>query len=66
MDKQKELATLLINYEVKHRVNDTSIAFASHLSVDKVHRMKNGLGQFTQDEIHQIYNFLLPRAFLIK
>ena len=35
-EKQEELTDAIIDFQVKHHVNDTDLAFASHLSVEKV------------------------------
>ena len=39
-EQQEELTDAIIDFQVKHHVNDTDLAFASHLSVEKVHAMK--------------------------
>ncbi|AQR54933.1 hypothetical protein BBD26_1706 [Lactobacillus delbrueckii subsp. bulgaricus] len=39
-------------------MSDTTLAFASHLSVEKVHAMKQGRGKFTSDEINQMLDYL--------
>ncbi|RMC24653.1 MULTISPECIES: LBP_cg2779 family protein [unclassified Lactobacillus] len=54
----EELSGAIINYEVKHHVTDTDLAFASHLSVEKIHAMKAGTGACTTEEINQIYDYL--------
>ena len=41
-EQQEELTDAIIDFQVKHHVNDTDLAFASHLSVEKVHAMKTG------------------------
>ena len=56
MNEQEELSDAIINFQVKHHVNDTDLAFASHLSVEKVHAMKTGDGQFTAEEVNQLYD----------
>lgn len=56
MNEQEELSDAIINFQVKHHVNDTDLAFASHLSVEKVHAMKVGDGQFTAEEVNQLYD----------
>lgn len=55
---QEELSNAIIDYQVKHHVTDTDLAFASHLSVEKVHAMKVGEGQFTAEEINQLYDYM--------
>jgi hypothetical protein len=58
MNKQEELQNAIIDFEVKHHVNDTDLAFASHLSVEKVHAMKTGEGSFTDEEANQLYDYM--------
>ena len=48
-EQQEELTDAIIDFQVKHHVNDTDLAFASHLSVEKVHAMKFGEGSFTAE-----------------
>ena len=55
---QEDLSNAIIDYQVKHHVNDTDLAFASHLSVEKVHSMKVGDGAFTAEEINQLYDYM--------
>ncbi|TSO26353.1 LBP_cg2779 family protein [Lactobacillus sp. LL6] len=55
---QEDLSNAIIDYQVKHHVNDTDLAFASHLSVEKVHSMKVGDGEFTAEEINQLYDYM--------
>lgn len=54
----EELSGAIINYQIKHHVTDTDLAFASHLSVEKIHAMKTGEGEFTTEEINQLYDYL--------
>lgn len=53
-----ELSDAIIDFQMKHNISDTALAFASHLSVEKVHSMKTGRGNFTVDEINQIYDYI--------
>ncbi|MGQ5709566.1 LBP_cg2779 family protein [Lactobacillus sp. PSON] len=55
---QEDLSNAIIDYQVKHHVNDTDLAFASHLSVEKVHSMKVGDGEFTAEEVNQLYDYM--------
>ena len=64
MNEQEELSDAIINFQVKHHVNDTDLAFASHLSVEKVHAMKTGDGQFTAEEVNQLYDYMSANAQL--
>lgn len=54
----EELSSSIINYQIKHHITDTDLAFASHLSVEKIHAMKAGDGEFTPEEINQLYDYL--------
>ena len=36
----EELSDAIIEFEVKNNVNDTALAFSSHLSVEKLHGKK--------------------------
>lgn len=56
--KPEELSDAIIEFQNKHAVSDTTLAFASHLSVEKVHAMKQGRGNFTNDEINQMLDYL--------
>ncbi|MBT8848201.1 hypothetical protein BTH55_07490 [Lactobacillus delbrueckii subsp. bulgaricus] len=60
--KPEELSDAIIEFQSKHAVSDTTLAFASHLSVEKVHAMKQGRGKgrgnFTSDEINQMLDYL--------
>lgn len=62
MNEQEELSDAIINFQVKHHVNDTDLAFASHLSAEKVHAMKVGDGQFTAEEVNQLYDYMSANA----
>ena len=48
--KPEELSDAIIEFQSKHAVSDTTLAFASHLSVEKVHAMKQGRGNFTSEK----------------
>jgi hypothetical protein len=52
--RPEELLDAIIEFQSKHAVSDTNLAFASQLSVEKVHAMKQGRGNFTSDEINQM------------
>ncbi|KRL02947.1 hypothetical protein FC20_GL001773 [Lactobacillus equicursoris DSM 19284 = JCM 14600 = CIP 110162] len=56
--KPEELSDTIIEFQSKHDVSDTSLAFASHLSVEKVHAMKQGRGNFTSDEVNQMLDYI--------
>ncbi len=53
-----ELQNAIIDFQVKHHVNDTALAFSSHLSVEKIHAMKIGSGDFTSEEVSQLLSYL--------
>ncbi|WP_209685843.1 LBP_cg2779 family protein [Lactobacillus colini] len=55
---QEELTNAIINFEVKHGVNDTALAFSSHLSVEKIHAMKAGEETYTIEEAEQVLNYI--------
>ena len=61
-EQQEELSNAIIDFQVKHHVNDTDLAFASHLSVEKVHAMITGDGEFTNEEINQLYDYMSANA----
>ena len=61
-EQQEELSNAIIDFQVKHHVNDTDLAFASHLSVEKVHAMKTGEVEFTNEEITQLYDYMTANA----
>lgn len=61
-EQQEELSNAIIDFQVKHHVNDTDLAFASHLSVEKVHAMKTGDEEFTNEEINQLYDYMSANA----
>ncbi|NRO35918.1 LBP_cg2779 family protein [Lactobacillus helveticus] len=61
-EQQEELSNAIIDFQVKHHVNDTDLAFASHLSVEKVHAMKTDDGEFTNEEINQLYDYMSANA----
>ena len=58
MNEQEELSDAIINFQVKHHVNDTDLAFASHLSVEKIHAMKSGEEKFTIEEAEQVLDYI--------
>ena len=49
MNQQEELSDAIIDFQVKHHISDTDMAFGSHLSVEKIHAMKTGSGVFTDE-----------------
>ncbi|WP_278955353.1 LBP_cg2779 family protein [Lactobacillus apis] len=57
----EELSDAIITYQIEHHTTDTDLAFASHLSVEKIHAMKAGEGEFTPEEINQLYDFLATK-----
>lgn len=62
MNQQEQLSDAIIEFQAKHHVNDTDLAFASHLSVEKVHAMKTGEGTFTDEEVNQLYDYMAANA----
>ena len=57
-EQQEELTVAIIDFQVTHHANDTDLAFASHLSVEKVHAMKTGEGRFRGEEVKQLYDYM--------
>lgn len=54
----EELSNAIIDFEVKHNVNDTALAFSSHLSVEKIHAMKSGRETYTTEELEQVLDYI--------
>ncbi|CCI82571.1 LBP_cg2779 family protein [Lactobacillus hominis] len=54
----QELSDAIIDFEVKNNVNDTALAFSSHLSVEKIHAMKSGEEKFTIEEAEQVLDYI--------
>lgn len=54
----QELSDAIINFEVSQNVNDTALAFSSHLSVEKIHSMKTGKNNYTSEEAEQVLDFI--------
>ena len=50
----EELSDAIIEFEVKNNVNDTALAFSSHVSVEKLHAMKTGEAKYTVEEAEQV------------
>ncbi len=53
-----EIADAIIDFETKHNVSDNDLAFASHLSVEKVHAMKSGNGSYSDEEAAQLLDYM--------
>lgn len=53
-----DLMGAIIDYEVKNGINDTALAFGSHLSVEKIHAMKSGQDNFTNEEVEQVLSYI--------
>ncbi|MBD5431644.1 LBP_cg2779 family protein [Lactobacillus agrestimuris] len=62
MNQQEELSDAIIDFQVKHHISDTDMAFGSHLSVEKIHAMKTGSGVFTDEEINQLLDYISSNA----
>ena len=43
---------------LKLRINDTALAFSSHLSVEKLHAMKTGEAKYTVEEAEQVLDYI--------
>lgn len=57
MDQEK-LTNAIIDFEVKNGINDTALAFSSHLSVEKIHAMKAGEETYTIEEAEQVLDYI--------
>ena len=58
----QELSDAIIDFEVKNNVNDTALAFSSHLSVEKIHAMKSGEEKFTIEEAELVLDFIVSNS----
>lgn len=54
----EELSDQIIKFELKHQVNDNDLAFASHLSVEKIHAMKVGEDMPSDTDINQLLDYI--------
>lgn len=54
----EELSDAIIEFEVKNNVNDTALAFSSHLSVEKLYAMKTGEAKYTVEEAEQVLDYI--------
>lgn len=50
MDNLNEIAQELIKFEREHDMNDNQVAFGSHLSVERIHDIKSGNSNATDEE----------------
>lgn len=58
----EELSDAIIDFQVKHNVNDTALAFSSHLSVEKIHAMKAGRESYTTEELEQVLDYIQSQS----
>lgn len=56
--KNQELANSIIDFQVSNHLGDTELAFGSHLSVERIHAMKMGVGTFSTEEINQVLEYI--------
>lgn len=54
----QELSDQIIDFELKHEVSDNDLAFASHLSVEKIHAMKTGENLPGAGDINQLLDYI--------
>ncbi|MDO4912267.1 MAG: LBP_cg2779 family protein [Lactobacillus sp.] len=55
---KEQIADLVISFELDAKVNDTELAFGSKLTVEKIHQVKNQKTNLTEDELHQLVDFI--------
>ncbi|QNQ80396.1 LBP_cg2779 family protein [Lactobacillus sp. PV034] len=53
-----ELSNKIIEFEAKNDVTDSALAFASHLSVEKIHAMKQAKNNYTTEEVERILEYI--------
>ncbi|WP_251573758.1 LBP_cg2779 family protein [Limosilactobacillus agrestimuris] len=58
MDNLNEIAQELIKFEREQDMNDNQVAFGSHLSVERIHDIKSGNSDATEEEAELIERFM--------
>lgn len=48
----------ILEYEKLHSINDTELAFDVHISVERIHAIKNNASVATEEEIRRIRDFI--------
>lgn len=58
MNDVTELAAKIINCQKKNDLTDADVAFGAHLSVEKLHRIKENSYKPTDDDLKHINDFM--------
>ena len=58
MDGITAFAEEIINFQKKFDLTDADVAFGTHLSVEKIHRIKENSYQPTEDDVRRINDFM--------
>ena len=58
MDNLNAIAQELIKFERENDMTDNQIAFGSHLSVERIHDIKSGNSDATDEEVELIERFM--------
>lgn len=58
MDDVTNLAEEIIKYQRENDLTDADVAFGTHLSVEKIHRIKNNSYTPTDDDLRRINEFI--------
>jgi hypothetical protein len=56
-----EFAEEIINFQKKNDLTDADVAFGTHLSVEKIHRIKENSYAPTDDDLKRINDFMKSR-----
>lgn len=55
----QNIADLIINYELQHNLTDNTLAFKSHISVEKIHQLKTtGNTNISDDDMNRILQYI--------
>ncbi|KRN93962.1 hypothetical protein IV81_GL001820 [Pediococcus stilesii] len=58
MNDVTEFAEEIINFQKKNDLTDADVAFGTHLSVEKIHRIKENSYKPTDDDLKRIRDFM--------
>ncbi|MFZ8504575.1 LBP_cg2779 family protein, partial [Staphylococcus aureus] len=58
MNGVTEFAEKIINFQKKNNLTDADVAFGTHLSVEKIHRIKENSYTPTDDDLKRITDFM--------
>ncbi|GEP20310.1 LBP_cg2779 family protein [Pediococcus argentinicus] len=53
-----KLAEEIVTYQKKNDMTDADLAFGTHLSVEKIHRVKNNSYTPTEDDLRRIKEYM--------